>query len=589
MSGSIRVLHVDDDPHLADLASTVLEREADELSVETATHPDEGFERLDANGFDCIISDYEMPDKNGIEFLESVREEYPELPFILFTGKGSEEVASDAISAGVTDYLQKESGTEQYAVLANRIENVVGAQKSEEMLEERTRRLETLISNLPGMVYRSKNKPSWPMEAVEGEVSELTGYSASQIRSDEIIWGDDILHPDERDRMWEEVQQGLAEDGTFEVTYRIIDKDGTVKWMWERGRGVYAEDGSLEALEGFITDITDRKERAARLDAYTENNSDILGIVDESGTFVDLSRSTEEILGYEPHELEGESVFNHVHPEDVERVSSKFATLVEQEQRTRVEYRFKRADGSWAWLESVASDRTESPLSGYVVTTREITKRKEREQELVAQNEKLDAFTSFVSHDLRNALNVATLRLDLAKRDDTREHLDEIDQTLDRMEQLVEDLLILAQRGETVSQTEAVRLERIAREAWANLDTPGAELEIGISASVSGNPSRLTSMLENLFHNAIEHSETAVTVTLGRHEDGFYVADDGPGLSPDAQSQIFETGYTSKDNGTGLGLVIVEEVVTDQGWQITVGESADGGARFEISGVEFVD
>ncbi|WP_336325294.1 PAS domain-containing protein [Halovenus sp. HT40] len=591
MSGAIQVLHVDDDPNLADLAATVLEQEAEELSVETALHPDEGFERLKSNGFDCIISDYEMPDQNGIEFLETVREEYPDLPFILFTGKGSEEVASDAISAGVTDYLQKESGTDQYAVLANRIQNVVDAYQSERKLEERTRRLETLISNLPGIVYRSENEPEWPMETVEGEVTELTGYSADELKSGDVIWGEDILHPEERDRIWDAVQRGLAEDGTFEVTYRIIACDGTVKWMWERGRGVYEENGELEALEGFITDITDKKEWAERLDAYIDNNSDILGVVNESGVFEDLSPSAEDVLGYEPAELEGSPVFEYIHPDDRERIGSEFADLVESGETKRVEYRFKQSDGSWAWLESVASDRTESPLSGYVITTREITDRKRREQELVAQNEKLDAFTSFVSHDLRNALNVATLRLDLAEREHESDHLTAIEQTLDRMEQLIEDLLILAQRGETGGQTDRVRLERIARGAWANLDAPDAELDIDVSGSIQGDESRLTSLVENLFHNAIEHTDGAVTVTLDRLDagEGFYVADDGPGLSKEAQNRLFETGYSTKDDGTGLGLAIVEQVAIDHGWDVTVTESTDGGARFEVTGVEFFD
>jgi signal transduction histidine kinase len=121
--------------------------------------------------------------------------------------------------------------------------------------------------------------------------------------------------------------------------------------------------------------------------------------------------------------------------------------------------------------------------------------------------------------------------------------------------------------------------------------TSDAELDIDISASVTGNASRLTSMVENLCHNAIEHNVGHVTVTVGRLDDGsgFYVADDGAGLSDEERSRIFETGYTSKDDGTGLGLVIVEEVVTDHGWQITVTESADGGAKFEIRDVEFVD
>ncbi len=108
---SIRVLHVDDDPDFGDLTATVLEREDERFVVETATTATEGLDSMWDRPPDCIVSDYDMPELDGIEFLERVREEYPEMPFILFTGKGSESVASQAISAGVTDYLEKTTGS----------------------------------------------------------------------------------------------------------------------------------------------------------------------------------------------------------------------------------------------------------------------------------------------------------------------------------------------------------------------------------------------------------------------------------------------------------------------------------------------
>jgi len=123
----IRVLHVDDERALGELVATLLAREDEQITVVTEPSASDGLARLEADHeeIDCIVSDYEMPGMDGVEFLEAVRDDYPDLPFILFTGKGSEEVASEAISAGATDYLQKESGTEQYELLANRIQNAV--------------------------------------------------------------------------------------------------------------------------------------------------------------------------------------------------------------------------------------------------------------------------------------------------------------------------------------------------------------------------------------------------------------------------------------------------------------------------------
>jgi DNA-binding NtrC family response regulator len=131
----IQVLHVDDQPEITKLTETFLQREDDRFSVETATSADEGLQLLAESEIDCIVSDYQMPGTNGIEFLESVAEKYPNLPFILYTGKGSEEIASEAISAGVTDYLQKKSGPDDYALLANRIIHAVNSQRREQRIQ----------------------------------------------------------------------------------------------------------------------------------------------------------------------------------------------------------------------------------------------------------------------------------------------------------------------------------------------------------------------------------------------------------------------------------------------------------------------
>ena len=92
---NVRILHVDDEPSFADMAATFIQREHERFSVETATSAEDGLDQLASKQFDCVVSDYDMPGQNGIEFLKAVREIDPDLPFILFTGKGSEEVASD--------------------------------------------------------------------------------------------------------------------------------------------------------------------------------------------------------------------------------------------------------------------------------------------------------------------------------------------------------------------------------------------------------------------------------------------------------------------------------------------------------------
>jgi DNA-binding NtrC family response regulator len=143
----IRVLHVDDEPGLRDIVASFLEREDDRITVQTAPAPQDGREILDDHEVNCIVSDYDMPHTNGIEFLRTVRKAYPDLPFILYTGKGTEDVAAEAVSAGATDYLQKESSTEQYTVLANRVVNAVERYRSQQEAEHTRKQLQAILEN----------------------------------------------------------------------------------------------------------------------------------------------------------------------------------------------------------------------------------------------------------------------------------------------------------------------------------------------------------------------------------------------------------------------------------------------------------
>jgi len=1215
---TIHVLHVDDEPDVADLAARFLERADERFTVVTATSAEQGLAVLADSAVDCIVSDYDMPGQNGIEFLEAVRETEPDLPFILYTGKGSEEIASEAISAGVTEYMQKGTGTDQYTVLANRIANSVEQYRAEQDAErtrerlaelsrsstdclwlfdrdweellfisgyedvwdrpesairadpkdflqavhpddralvrdamdrlsngesidvefrilrsddrqgsvwlkgepvfdetedvvrvvgftrditdrkEQSRRLETLISNLPGIAYQCRNEPNWPMDLVRGECEALTGYSAAAIERGDVDWSEDILHPDDADRMWERVQDAIDADRPFEVTYRIQTKDGTTRWMWERGRLVDSDVRDGEILEGFITDITDRKQREAELrrterryqavfddpnilvglletdgtvldvnqtamayvadtlgeivgtpfretpwfdqspgvkqrvdewidcaasgeygefeadlarpdgepytiegvfrpvttddgevvsllfsagdvtermerereleryEAYLQESTDIITVLDADGTVKYQSPAVTRILGYEPGALLGRDGFAYIHPADVENVQSAFADLVGDPSRTvTVECRFRTADDRWRWLEVRGTNQLgNDPIDGIVTNNRDITdrkereqelertttvlstlietlpvgvlaedesrnvlainrrlfelfdmpgtpeavvgadceriaeevselfadpdafveriddlvsereptddealaladgrtfertyrpielpdgdghlwvyrdvtermdrqqaleavldqmddaifvhprdepftfvnqaaverygfpedelhtmtpadlnvadestqvderaqhviqtgqqvfetehrtrsgetipveinattvtfrgessilsiardvterkraerefretkerldlavdgaglgvwdwnmqtdaveyndqwaemlghtideiephvdawkrrvhpedrdavetalethiageteyydtehrmqtadgdwkwirdigkvvertpdgdparavgihvdvtERKEREQELQRQNARLDQFASVVSHDLRNPLNVAQSRLQLVTEECNSDHFDAMERALDRMERIIEDVLWLSREGRDIGSVETISLGDAVAAAWSIVADDIDDVELAVDetnglGTIEADEDRLRQLLENVLRNAVEHGGSSVTVTVGKLADGFYVADDGPGIPPDDREKIFEAGYSTSDRGTGFGLSIVAQIAEAHGWAVSVTESDSGGARFEVSGV----
>jgi len=893
----IRVLHVDDESGLVDLAQTFLERSDDRLTVRTAGDAAEGWEVLSDSTIDCVVSDYDMPGTNGIEFLERVREAHPDLPFILYTGKGSEEVAGEAISKGVTDYLQKETGTEQYSILANRITNAVEKRRAQQEIrtvkrrfdavlentttpmfmkddrgeylfvndryrdlfglydetvvgrtdadlhpspvadelrandaavidraesveaegripvdgdervflttkvpvydtgtrsdpeepvavfgvatditdqKRQTRRLETLINNLPGIVYRSRNDPGWPMEVVRGDCERLTGYPAEAIRSGDVVWGEDVLHPDERERMWESVQRALDDDEPFEVTYRILTADGEERWLWERGRAIDAGTRGGAVLEGFITDITERKEREQELReikrryqtvfedpnilvahvgtdgrlldanrtamAYVDAElDDIVGepfretpwfdhseaareavdawidrarsgeyvefegdrvrpdgepysvegvfrpVTDDSGAVVSILVSSRDVTDYRERteELQAErdryrSLFENSplviweqdhseamayleritagvddvesylleHPEEIDRLLERVeiidvnqnalayyeadskAELMDNLSQVMVEETAELLAAQWAafaageteyraetvartlsggrreeLLQVFVPDRNADDYSRVYVLGTEITEQKQRERRLQRQNERLDEFTSVVSHDLRTPLHVASSRLELAAADCDTPHLDGVAEAHDRMERLIDDLLAFAQAGSEAIDPEAVDLRPLLDACWGSLRSDGASLTVETERTVRADRTRLRQLLENLLTNAVEHGtgsrdardgaleriSTGVSVVVGDLSDGFYVEDDGSGIPEADRDEVFEAGYSTTEDGTGFGLRIVAEVAAAHGWDIAVTDGANGGARFEITGVEFAD
>ncbi len=214
--------------------------------------------------------------------------------------------------------------------------------------------------------------------------------------------------------------------------------------------------------------------------------------------------------------------------------------------------------------------------------------RRRAKVKLQRKNEQLEQFASIVSHDLRNPLNVAQGRLKLATEECTSEHLDPVIKAHDRIEALIDDLLELALAGEEIDEMEVIDPAIFSETWWQNIDTHDATLQVDIERKICADSSRLQQLFENLVRNAIEHAGKSVTVTLGQLEGGFYIEDDGRGIPPEERDKVLEAGYSTADKGTGFGLRIVKQVVDAHGWNLAVTEGSDGGARFEITGVEFV-
>jgi PAS domain S-box-containing protein len=139
-------------------------------------------------------------------------------------------------------------------------EDITERKRVEAALIENERMLSTLLSNLPGCSYRCRNDENWTLEFISDGVFTLTGYTPDDYVLNRIVSRGELIHPEDRDRVWDEVQAALERFEPFELVYRIITKSKDERWIWEKGRGIYSSTGELSHLEGFITDITEKKQ-----------------------------------------------------------------------------------------------------------------------------------------------------------------------------------------------------------------------------------------------------------------------------------------------------------------------------------------
>jgi signal transduction histidine kinase len=225
---------------------------------------------------------------------------------------------------------------------------------------------------------------------------------------------------------------------------------------------------------------------------------------------------------------------------------------------------------------------------GESIVLSDVTEQERTRRELERQNDRLERFASVVSHDLRNPLAAARARLELARDETDSEHVPAAESALDRMETLIEDVLALARQGQSIGRTEAVSLVELVERVGDSVALGEASLDLDGDVRFVADEDRARQLLENLVRNAIDHGGEDVAITIGAREDGdgFYVADDGPGIPADEREDVLQAGYSTAQDGTGFGLAIVSEIADAHGWRLDVGESEAGGARFDVVGVE---
>jgi len=472
-------------------------------------------------------------------------------------------------------------------------QDVTDHKERKQELEDTSRKLQAILDTAPTYILMKDTDSRFLF--INSAARDLYGIDA-----DESVVGMsdyDILPDHIAEQTHADDQRALEQKETVEVE-TMIPVDGTDRTHLTRKTPILDEDGEPYALCVVATDITDQKRREQELarltdeyEAVFENTNDAIALVDIEGSadeptfrYVRTNEAYERQTGFDTDSLTGQTPVEAAGPNIGRRIADHYERCVSAGETITYEEWDLRPTG--VWETQVTPIFADEEVTRLVVISRDISDRIEYREELERQNDRLEEFASIVSHDLRNPLGVLEGSLTLARDTGDDEQFDRCFRAIDRMKELIEDLLTLAREGDTVSETEPLDLESTARSCWQAVETDDATLEIPAESPIHADESRVRQLLENLINNAVTHGGSAVTVKIGELAgSGFYVADDGDGIPPEKHETVFESGYTTTDGGTGFGLAIVKEIAAAHDWSVSVTESDDGGARFEFRGV----
>ncbi|RLM47862.1 response regulator [Haloarcula sp. Atlit-47R] len=639
VASGVTVLCVDDEPSYADLIATHLERKDTAIDATGVTSATDGLSYLDEHDVDCIVSDYDMPGIDGLEFLETVRARDPDMPFLLFTSQGSESLASEAVTAGVTDYIQKTHGSQQYAVLAHRIRNAVErvrAKATADAAQERTKRIldatsdSVLISVADTVVYAN---PAAVDLFGAANSDDLCGRPLTGLVEPTTDGGTDtvehVVKDDQTAGYVEQTIRTLA-GNTIRASVTACDvtwdsEDGTVSVISDRS-DIDEREHRLEALHEATRQLMAAEVRNEVAGIGVNAAADIIGLdanavhlINDDGELepVAATAAARELVGDIPTLRPSDSIAWRVY-ESGEATAVPDVRLDSDVQNPETPIRSElylplgkhgiliaasATVDAFNEADIVAGRILAANMEVALAAVERDRQLRDREQELSTQNDRLEQFATVVSHDLRNPLNVAIGRLEAVKEEHDDKNIAAIEQALDRMQTLIDDLLLLARTGDSVAEMETVALATAVTDCWEVVDTGDAALVVDTDRKIQADMTRLKQLLENLIRNAVEHSATdsqlqsegadrhgspAVTITVTEIPDGFAVSDDGPGVPESDRETVFESGYSTTTDGTGFGLSIVSQIAAAHDWTVTLTESDTGGARFEFTGVDVI-
>jgi PAS domain S-box-containing protein len=600
-----RILVVDDDETDRRAVRRCLHQAGVSATLDEAASAAETLERIAAASYDCVLVDYYLPDATELSLVHRIRVAAPDLPIVMFTGRGDEDIAVELMKAGVADYIPKASLKPERLAAALRhvvaLARATGAQRrAEAELRAQEAMFHTLADAIPQLAW---------MTNAAGECTwfnrrwfDYTGATLDEMRG----WGwRKVHHPEHVDRVVDAIRRCFERGEPWEDTFPLRSRDGTFRWFLSRAMPVRRDDGAVVGWFGTNTDITEHLEVEQKLRESEERlrralEIETVGVLffDTEGAvtyandaFLEMAGLTRDDIAagrvrwdglYSPPAVEEFKVTGRTTPSEKEHV---------------------RKDGSRWWALFAAKRLNEREGVEFVV---DISARKRAESELrhaVARAEAAtlakSRFLAATTHDLRQPLHLLVMAHDLLGQElhggRARKALGRAERAAERITRAFDKLAEIArlESGVPVPQPQNVSLRPLLSEI-EEICGPAAHRKglgfvvLGRDEQVRSNPEMLRSIIENLVGNAIKYTEQgSVTVECLRRGNSLLVEvrDTGIGIPTEKLDDIFreyERLDPEKSEGMGLGLAIVTRSADLLGHRISVESEVGVGSCFRL-------
>ncbi|MEI6795583.1 MAG: PAS domain S-box protein [Methanomassiliicoccales archaeon] len=585
----MQVLYVDDEIDLLTIGKEFMEQTGT-ISVETAVSGKAALERVARKDYDAIVSDYQMPGMDGIALLKQLRQSGNDVPFIIFTGKGREEVVIEAINNGADFYMQKGSDvTNVFAELLHKISQAVARKHAERRIAESEVRLRAIIESSSDVVWEVDREGIYTYLSPNSSV--VLGRHPAELLGTKM---ETLIIDQDRDAIWTRMRSAFEHgDRVSGLCYSMRKGSGMME-VETSARPVLDFRGERMGFAGITKDVTEikhalseLKRQEERFRSMVETTPDCLWELDGDHRLIYISPQCEAITGFTPAEMIGGTLLDHVLEAEREATSRGFRERLQKDGGLRdFQCRALRKDGVAITLEANAIVmRSDGKVVGVRGQSRDASRRLATERALRHANSRLSLLSSITRHDIMNQVMVLKGYL-------------ELQESMAQDERRKVNLVRIREAAEKIQEqlTFAKQYERMGLDepAWIPLDMIGEKLvqeatSKGIACNLSPieyevyADNMLDKVFFNLLDNSVRHGKRVTRISLRTEEEvqGLCIIyeDNGVGVADKDRPKLFHRGFGSN---TGMGLFLAKEILSITDFSITEDGSLGTGVRFSI-------